>query len=438
MEYQKITNLLGSIPDKIPRCITKKWIEVHDQSGEAYNTNKQIRFKTSMLRSDLCDFSDAYIAVKRIVTVSADERDRDKMNRQVVLKNNALFISCISKIDGVLVENAEDLDVVMPMYNLLEYSKNYSKTSASLWNYYRDELTDESNDDNGPNKNVTNSKSFKYKTCITGSTNNAPRRITGIDGNPINNPNYDQNKRGTKEVEIAVPLKHLGNFWNSLNIPLINCEVSLALSWFETCVITSIEKRSARAAQGDNPAVYGDSPESAVFKIKDIKLYVPVVTLSAENDNELIEQLKAEFKRTIKWNKYRSQMSNQTKNNNLHYLIDPTFTNVNRLFVLTFENEYDRTSFSKYYVPKVDIKDFNVLIDGKPFFEIPVRNKEEAYEAIIEMTKNDYTTGSLLNYEHFKDHYKLIAIDFSKQIELENPDLKQQINFISQNSVTVS
>ena len=107
----------------------------------------------------------------------------------------------------------------MPMYNFLEYSKSYSKASASLWNYYRDELADEANDDNGPNKNAVNSKSFKYKTSITGSTYPVPRRITDADGNPANNPNYDQNKRGTKEVEIAVPLKHLGNVWNSLNIP---------------------------------------------------------------------------------------------------------------------------------------------------------------------------------------------------------------------------
>ena len=168
---------------------------------------------------------------------------------------------------------------------------------------------------------------------------------------------------------------------------MVNYEVSLAVSWSETCVITSMEKRLIRAAQRGNSAVYGDSPESAAFKI--------------------------------------------TKNNNLNYLIDPTFPNVNRLFVLTFENEDDRTSFSKYDEPKVEIKDFNVLIDGKPFFEIPVKNKEEAYEAIIEMTKNnDNTTGNLLDYEYFKDHYQLIATDSCKQIELENPDLKQQINFI--------
>ena len=124
-------------------------------------------------------------------------------------------------------------------------------------------------------------------------------------------------------------------------------------------------------------------------------------------------------------------MSNQTKNNNLNYLIDPTVTNVNRLFVLLLENEDDRTSFLKYYIPKVEIKDFNVLIDGKPFFEIPVKNKEEAYEGTIEMSKNnDYTTGNLLDYKYFSKHYKLITIDLSKQIELENPDLRQKINFI--------
>ena len=124
-------------------------------------------------------------------------------------------------------------------------------------------------------------------------------------------------------------------------------------------------------------------------------------------------------------------MTTQTQNNNLNYLIDPKFTKVNRLFVLSFENENHKASFSKYYVPNVQIKDFNVLIDGKSFFDLPIKNDEETYEQIIEMEKNnDYTTGNLLDYEYFSKHYKLIAIDLSKQIELENPDLKQQINFI--------
>ena len=124
-------------------------------------------------------------------------------------------------------------------------------------------------------------------------------------------------------------------------------------------------------------------------------------------------------------------MTNQTKTNNLNCLIDPAFNIINRLFVLSFENEEGRTSFSKYYKPKIEINNFNVLLDGTGFFDVPVKNKEEAYEKTIEISKsNDYTTGSLLDYEYFSKHYKLIAIDLSKQIELENPDLRQQINFI--------
>ena len=160
-------------------------------------------------------------------------------------------------------------------------------------------------------------------------------------------------------------------------------------------------------------------------------MYVPVVTLSTENDKKLLEQLRTGFKRTIKWNKYRSEMTNQTKNNNLNYLIDPTFTKVNRLFVLSFENENNRTSFSKYYASNVQIKDFNVLINGKSFFDMPIKDDKETYEEIIEIRRNnDKMTGNLLGYEYFSKHYKLIAIDLSKQIGLENPDLKQQINFI--------
>ena len=118
-------------------------------------------------------------------------------------------------------------------------------------------------------------------------------------------------------------------------------------------------------------------------------------------------------------------MTNQTKTNHLNHLIDPTFAKVNGLFVLSFENEEDRTSFSKYYVPKVEIKDFNVLIDGKIFFDVPVKNKEEAYEKIISISKNnDHTTRNLLDCEYFSKHCKLISIDLSKQIELESPDLR--------------
>ena len=158
----------------------------------------------------------------------------------------------------------------------------------------------------------------------------------------------------------------------------------------------------------------------------------PVVTLSAENDSKLLEQLESGFRRSIKWNKYMSQMSNQNKNNNLNYLIDTTFSNVNRLFVLSFENKDDRTSYYKYYMPSVEIKDYVLYTDDNAFFELPIKNIEEIYEKIIQITDHSgyYTRGNLLDYEYFKEHYKSVAIDLSKQIELENKDIKQQISFI--------
>ena len=199
---------------------------------------------------------------------------------------------------------------------------------------------------------------------------------------------------------------------------------NLILTWSEKCVLRS---KATRDADPDvKPAVAAiDNPTNATLKIADAKLYVPVVTLSTENDKKFLEQLRTGIKRTIKWNKYRSEITNQN-----YLMTDPTFTKVNRLFVLSFENENDRTSFSKYYVPNVQIKDFNVLIDGKSFFDMPIKNGEETYEQIIEMGRNnDYRTGNLLDYEYFSRQYKLIAIGLSKQIELENLDLTQQINF---------
>ena len=207
MEYQKITNLLGTTIDEIPRFITKKWVEVHDQSGSAddrYKPSKQIRFKTSMLRSDLCDYSDAYIVVKGDITLTKTNGRGiiDIRNRFLAFKNNAPFTNCISKINNVLIDNAEDLDIVMPMYNLFEHSKTYKKTTGSLWNYYRDELSYDTNDNNNPNKNVINSESFKYKTSITGSTYNVDVSITNDAGNPVNNPAYDADKSGEKKLKL--------------------------------------------------------------------------------------------------------------------------------------------------------------------------------------------------------------------------------------------
>ena len=201
MEFQKIVNFLDTTFDDkdLPRLVTKKWIEVYDQSGGNNNVNKEIRIKTSMLRSDLCDFSDVYIVVNGTITVT--NPDNAKRNKAVEFKNNAPFINCISKINGVKIDNTEDLDVVMSMWNLPEYSKNYRNATGSLWDYRRD----------GPrNPLFSDSESFKYKISITGNTYN------GGAGEQA----YDANKNKT---EVVIPLKHF-------NFTLVK---KLCFSWYD-------------------------------------------------------------------------------------------------------------------------------------------------------------------------------------------------------------
>ena len=172
---------------------------------------------------------------------------------------------------------------------------------------------------------------------------------------------------------------------------------------------------------GDDPAAEPavnaiNRPKYLKFIVTDCKLYVPVVTLQTEYQNQLSKDLKTEISIDFTWIKYRSQMINQTATNNLNFLIDPTLNNVNRLFVLAFPNEEDRRSFSKYYTPTVEIKDYNVIIDGEPFYEIAIKNKEEACKPIIQLIRNNLLrTGNEFNFEYFCEYYKLIAINLSNQ-----------------------
>ena len=212
MEYQKIANLLESTSHNLSKFRTRNWVEINDDSRGTY-TNADIKFKTTMLKSDLCDYADAYIFFKGTITITgagdaAAARQADERDKGVTFKNCAPFTKCISRINNTDIDNAQDIDIVMPMYNLIEYSDNSSTTSGSLWQYYKDD----------PNDNLANSKSFKYKVKIMGKT---PQ-----DGN-------------TKDVEILVPLKYLSNFWRTLEMSLINCEVELILTWSKNCVISS-------------------------------------------------------------------------------------------------------------------------------------------------------------------------------------------------------
>ena len=197
-------------------------------------------------------------------------------------------------------------------------------------------------------------------------------------------------------------------------MPLINSEVNLELTWSKDCVITTFTVEEK-------------------FQITETNLYVPVVILLTQDNAKLLQQLKSGFKRIINWNKYESSVKTFAQNRYLNYLINPSFQGVNRLFVLSFENENDRTSHSTYYLPKVEIKDYNVMIDGRNFFDQPINSMDETYENIRRTTTgqgDDYTTVCLLYYSYFRENYKMITIDLSKQQVLDaDPRAIQQINF---------
>ena len=211
MEYQKIINLVDNTPNQLSKFRTKNWIKINDQSRGVYDTNSDIIFKTTMLKSSLCDYNHVCILVKRTITITragddAAERQADERNKGVIFKSCAPFINCKSEMNNTEIDNSIEIDIVMSMYNLIEYTDNYSKSSGDLWQYYKDEAND----------NLEDSEFLKSKVNITENT--------PAGGN-------------IKDVEITAPLKYLSNFWRTLEMPLINCEANLILTWSSTCVI---------------------------------------------------------------------------------------------------------------------------------------------------------------------------------------------------------
>ena len=206
MEYDEINNLLGSKSENLSEFVTREYVRVNSLSN-TYNENKSIRFKTPILRPDLCDYADAYILVNGIILVNG-LNPRDRQNRPLILKNNAPFVSCITRINGELIEYADDLDIVMSMYDLLEYSKNYRKTIGSLYNYYRDELNDDADNNNFANNNAVSSNTFNYKNKIIGNTYNVDSTIVPAGGGArVANPDYDANNSGKKKYRTSHSFK---------------------------------------------------------------------------------------------------------------------------------------------------------------------------------------------------------------------------------------
>ena len=189
-------------------------------------------------------------------------------------------------------------------------------------------------------------------------------------------------------------------------MPLINCEINLLLTWSASCVIVSTDVGN----------------QNATFAITDTKLYVLVVTSSQQDNPTLLEQLQFGFKRVINWNKYLSKPELLAQNPNLNHLVEPSFQGINRLFVLAFENDEQRTSSKGYYLPSVEIKNYYVIIDGENLFDQPIKDNKVTYENIRKIATgrgNNYTTGCLLDYSYFKGSYKIIAVDLSKQPALD-------------------
>ena len=285
----------------------------------------------------------------------------------------------------------------MPMHNLIEYSDNYQDSSATLYQYKRDEPPEA---DTVANLTTNTSSSFKYKVSLLGNQ--------VFDGNIAK-----------RSVKVVVPLKYLSNFFRSLEMPLINCKIKLNLTWKKKCVL---------------------SPDAgdAVFLINDTKMYIPVVTLSKEDNKDFIEQQNKGFQRSIYWNEYKTKGQDKDANaNEFKYInLDLSFQGVNRLFVMAYsraDNQPTKDGQRKYYLPKIDLKKYNVIIDGRSFYDNPIESDIEKYRELKKVMigkGGDYTAGSLLDFNYFNKHYKLVAADLSKQKELDaDPRAIQQIEF---------
>ena len=370
----------------------------NDENNTNYRVNKDtgannpdtIKYDTRVLKRNLCDYAEAYILVDGTIRGTGGNN-----NTRLALKNCAPFIKCNLKINDEHVHTAENLDIVVPMYNLIEYSDNYQDSSATLYQYKRDEP---------PEANAIadltadNLSSFKYKINLLGDRN----VVGGI---------------VRLNVKVAIPLKYLSNFFRSLEMPLINCKIKLNLTRKKECVLST--------DAGD-----------AVFIINDTKMYVPVVTLSKEDNKDFIEQQNKGFQRSIYWKKYKTKEINENANANVFKYInlDPSFQGVNRLFVMAYNranNQPTRNGQQKYYLPRIDLNKYNVIIDRRNFYDNPIESeKYRELKKVMIGKGEDYTTGSLLDYNYFKKHYKLVAVDLSKQKELDaDPRAIQQIEF---------
>ena len=317
MENQKIINLLNKDDIDSKHFATKKWYIINDENNTNYGVNKDtgennvdtIKYDTIVLKPNLCDYAEAYILVDSTIRAAAADN-----NTRLALKNCAPFTKCNLEINDEHVDTAENLNVVIPIYNLIEYSDNYQDSSATLYQYKRDEPPED----------------------------DAVADLTANDSNKINllvNPVVAGNV-ARRNVKVVVPLKYLSNLFRSLETPLINCKIKLNLTWKKECALST------------------DAGE-VIFIINNSKLYVPVVTLLKEDNKDFIEQQNKGFQRSIYWNEYKTKERNEDADVNVfNYInLDPSFQGVNRLFVMAYnrvDGQPTRDNRRKYYLPRND------------------------------------------------------------------------------------
>ena len=400
MENQKIINLLDKIDTDSKHFATKKWYIINDENNTNYGVNKDtgadnpdtIKYDTRVLKPNLCDYVESYILIDGTNRAAAVDA-----NTRLAFKNCAPFTKCNLEINDEHVDTAENLDITMPMYNLIEYSDNDQDSSATLYQHKRDEPPE---DDAVADLTADNSISLKYKISLL--------------GNPV-----VVNNTARINVKVVVPLKYLSNFFRSLEMSLINCKIKLNLTWKKECVLST-----------------GDG--NAVFIINDTKMYVPVVTLSKEDNKDFIEQQNKGFQRSIYLNEYKTKEINEHADANVFKYInlDPSFQGVNRLFVMAYNRangQPTRNGQQKYYLPRIDLEKYNVIIDGRNFYDNPIESDIEKYRELkkVMIGKGDYyITGSLFDFNYFDKHYKLVAVDLTKQKELDaDPRAIQEIEF---------
>ena len=396
----------------------KEWYIIDDRNNDQYGLRDEndstVKFDTDVVKSFLVDYSDAYILVTGDIKIVGANNN----NTRVAFKNYDPFIRAIINLNNEHVETSDHLDLTMNLHKIIDYSDNYT---GSLYHYKRPDQT--KGDDDEVIDIADTSTSFKYQWKLIKKQEASVNVGQNID------PVVANAHKVWKNVKIAMPLKYTSNGFRKLEVLLINTELYMELNWTKHSIISNIDT-------------------ATTFQITKTELYVPVVTLSTVNNKKLASLLSEGFERLVTLNEYKSKIdtvatvaAEEGNTNTKRILLDTSFQGVNRLSVMGFDNntikrntaDADGNSHRRYYLPRIEIKNYNILIDGRKFFDQNVNDSITRYTELLKLTtgrSEDYSTGCLIDYDYFLNDFKIAAIDLSHQSVLNSdPKVIQQIEF---------